>query len=112
MKHSELKQIIKEEIRKVLNENIHPEEVEEYLNDMINISIPEDAEEGEKIEDVWEASEYADETTYGKAANDFKKSYDYIKSKGGTITIEGNPDVMYTALENGDIKYELIVTLD
>ena len=87
----------------LVSENIDSKEVEEFLNSMINMSIPEDAEEGEKIQDVWN-SEDADEL-------EFKKAHDYIKSKGGTITIKGNPDVIYTALENGDIEYKLTVTL-
>jgi hypothetical protein len=90
-----------EESNKKMNES---NKSEEFLNNMINMSIPEDSEEGEKIQGVWN-SEDADEL-------EFKKAYDYIKSKGGTITIEGNPDVTYTALENGDINYELTVTLD
>jgi hypothetical protein len=32
--------------------------------------------------------------------------------KGGETTIEGNPDVTYKALPNGDIAYSLIATLD
>ena len=94
-----------------LNEN-EGNGVEEFLDGMINMSIPEDAEEGEKVSGVWEANEYADEDSYGEAANEFKSAHQYILDNGGTITIEGNPDVNYTALDNGDIKYDLTVTLD
>lgn len=104
--------ITESEYRKSLNEIQHPEDVEDFLNDMINMSIPEDAEEGEIVKGTWEAEEYADKDSYGEAADDFKNAYNYIKSKGGKITVEGNPDVTYTALKNGDIQYELKVTLD
>jgi hypothetical protein len=88
------------------------EDIEDFLDGMINDSIPEDSEEGEEVKGVWEASEYADEDAYGEAANEFINAYQYIKSQGGRITIEGNPDVTYSALNNGNIRYELIVTLD
>ena len=104
---------------KYINEDENPmgeaegeNEVEEFLNGMIDMSIPEDSEEGEEVMGVWEASEYADEDAYGEAADEFKAAHQYILNNGGKITIEGNPDVNYTALDNGDIKYDLIVTLD
>lgn len=87
-------------------------EVEEFLDGMINDSIPEDSEEGEEVKGVWEAEEYADEDAYGEAAQEFKNAHEYIMGKGGETTIEGNPDVTYTALPNGDIAYSLITTLD
>jgi hypothetical protein len=94
-----------------MNEAEGGNEVEEFLNDLINTSIPEDSEEGEEVTGVWEASEYADEDTYDDA-QEFTNAHKYITDKGGEITIEGNPDVTYTALPNGDIQYSLIVTLD
>jgi hypothetical protein len=92
-----------------MNEN---NESEDFLDQMIDGSIPEDSEEGERVVGVWEASEYADEEEYGEAAEEFKATHQYILDNGGEITIEGNPDVTYTALDNGDIKYDLIVTLN
>jgi hypothetical protein len=86
-------------------------EVEEFLNDLINTSIPEDSEEGDEVTGVWEASEYADEDAYDDA-QEFTNAHKYITDQGGEITIEGNPDVTYTALPNGDIQYSLIVTLN
>jgi hypothetical protein len=104
--------ITESEYKTKLNEGNTPQDIEDFLNDMINMSIPEGAEEGERIEDEWEASEYADEDAYGEAANEFINAYQYIKSQGGRITIEGNPDVTYSALDNGNIHYKFIVTLD
>jgi len=45
-------------------------------------------------------------------AQEFKNAHEYIMGKGGETTIEGNPDVTYKALPNGDIAYSLIATLD
>ena len=94
-----------------MNEAEGGNEVEEFLNDLINTSIPEDSEEGEEVTGVWEASEYADEDAYDDA-QEFTNTHKYITDQGGEITIEGNPDVTYTALPNGDIQYSLIVTLN
>ena len=94
-----------------MNEEEGGNEVEEFLNDLINTSIPEDSEEGEEVTGVWEASEYADEDAYDDA-QEFTNAHKYITDQGGEITIEGNPDVTYTALPNGDIQYSLIVTLN
>ncbi len=93
-----------------LNENKIPQELEEFLSDMVNMSIPEDAEEGDNVNGVWDAEEYANEEAYGEAADDFKKAYDYIKSQDGQITIPGEPEVTYEALYDGSIGYSLIVS--
>ena len=104
--------ITEAEYKQALNEVSHPEEIENFLNNLIDGSIPEDADEGEKITGVWEASEYADEDAYDEEdVTAFKNTHQYISDNGGTITIEGNPDVTYKALENGDIGYSLIITL-
>jgi len=87
------------------------DDIEEFLDGMINNSIPEDSEEGETVKGVWEADEYADEDAYDDAQL-FVDTHKYITDQGGEITIEGNPDVTYKALPNGDIAYSLIVTLD
>ena len=96
----------------LLNENQIPQDIEEFLDGMINTEIPEDAEEGEMVTGVWDASEYTNEETYGEAANEFKSTYDYIKSQGGKIIVPGNPDVTYIAVGDGDIGYGLKVTLN
>ena len=92
------------------NEDNIPSHIDEFLEGMINMSIPEEAEEGEKVTGVWESDEYADEEAYGDSAADFIEAYKYIKSKGGSIIVSGDPDVTYTALPNGSIKYDLIVS--
>ena len=92
-----------------LDEAQTPAYIEEFLNDMINTSI-EDADEGENVNGVWEVEEYGNEEAYGEEANTFKDTYEYIKSKGGKITIPGEPDVTYDALNDGSIGYSLIVT--
>ena len=104
--------VINENEFKQLAENQIPQDVEEFLNGMINMSIPEDAEAGEMVTGIWDASEYTDETAYGEAANEFKAAYDYINNQGGTVTIPGNPDVTYTSTQDGNIGYSLKVTLD
>jgi len=104
--------ITEAEYKQALNGVSHPEEIENFLNRMIDSSIPEDANEGEKVTGVWEASEYTDEDAYDEEdVIAFENAHQYISDNGGIITIEGNPDVTYEALENGDIGYSLIVTL-
>lgn len=104
--------VINESEFKQLSENQIPQDIEEFLDGMINMEIPEDAEEGEMVTGVWDASEYTNEEAYGEAATEFKSAYDYIKSQGGKVIVPGNPDVTYVAIEGGDIGYGLKVTLD
>lgn len=91
-----------------LNENI--EQFEDYISDMFNMSIPEDAEEGEYFEGVWEKEEYGDEEEYD--TEEWYGLTDYLKSVGGKATLEGNPDIDLELLPNGDIKFGATVTLD
>ena len=86
-----------------------PEEVDELLDALINMSIPEDADEGDTVEGVWDANEYADENEYGSSADDFIAAHKYMLSKGGKILVPGEPDVIYSALPNGDIGYSFVV---
>ncbi len=91
-----------------LNENI--KQFEDYISDMFNSSVPENAEEGKYFEDVWEKEEYGDEEAY-----DTKEWYDltnYLKSIGGKTTLEGNPDIDLELLPNGDIKFGAVITLN
>ena len=104
--------ITESQYKEKLNEISHPEEIESFLNGMIDSSIPEDANEGEEVNGVWEAAEYTDEDNYDvDDVMRFKNAHQYILKNGGTITIEGNPDVTYKALKNGDIEYSMIITL-
>jgi len=100
----------------LLNENQIPQDIEEFLNNMINFEVLDDlsdnVEEGDNVNGVWEIEEYGDEEIYGEAADDFKKAYQYIKNNGGKITIPGNPDVTYNAIYDGSIGYSLNVTLN
>lgn len=98
------------EIKIELPPNIQ-KNIEEFLDDMINISIHDGAEEGEEINGIWLADEYTDEDLYREEdIYLFKKAHSFISSRGGKITIPGNPDVTYQSLPNGDIGYSLIVT--
>jgi hypothetical protein len=100
----------------LLNENQVPQDIEEFLSDMINFEVlddlSDDIEEGDNVNGVWDVKEYGNEEEYGDAADDFKKAYQYIKDNGGKITIPGNPDVKYDALYDGSIGYSLYVTLN
>jgi hypothetical protein len=91
-----------------LNENI--EQFEDYVSDMFNMSIPEDSEEGEYFEGVWEKEEYGDEEAYD--TEEWYSLTDYLKSVGGKATLEGNPDIDLELMPNGDIKFGATVTLD
>jgi hypothetical protein len=113
------KQILNEEFRRMqklagiiteehLNENI--EQFEDYVSDMFNMSIPEDAKEGEYFEDVWEKEQYGDEEEYN--TEEWYSLTDYLKSVGGKATLEGNPDIDLELMPNGDIKFGATVTLD
>jgi hypothetical protein len=114
------KQILSEEFRRMqklagiiteeqyLNENI--EQFEDYVSDMFNMSIPEDAEEGEYFEDVWEKEQYGDEEEYD--TEEWYGLTDYLKSVGGKATLEGNPDIDLELMPNGDIKFGATVTFD
>ena len=104
--------ITESQYKEKLNEISHPEEIEDFLNGMIDSSIPEDANEGEEVNGVWEAAEYTNEDNYDvDDVMRFKNAHQYILKNGRTITIEGNPDVTYKALKNGDIEYSMIITL-
>jgi hypothetical protein len=92
-----------------LNENI--EQFDDYISDMFNMSVPEDAEEGEYFEGVWEKEEYGDEEAY-PSAGEFNALSKYLASVGGKATLEGNPDIDVELLPNGDIKFGATVTLD
>ena len=103
--------ITESQYKKLIKENQLPEELEDLLNGMIDMEIPEDADEGDVVEGIWEMSEYGDADAYDEAG-EFRSAYDFIKNNGGEITIEGNPDVTYYSTPKGNIKYKLIVTLD
>ena len=98
----------------IINENQLNEDVskfDDYLDTLISNEFIEDAKEGEEINGVLEKNEYADEEAYDDA-DQFIPTYDFIKVQGGTYTLEGNPSINFTALDNGDIAYNYIATFD
>ena len=86
-----------------------PEDIDELLFGMTNGEVSDDNNEGDLVEGVWDANEYADENAYGEAAETFVAAHQFILDKGGKITIPGTPEVTYTALPGGDIGYSLVV---
>jgi len=111
MKKSQLRTIIREEIQKIkefhgYNDEI-PSEILFYLDDKIDI--PEDIEHGESYSEVLEKAEHGNEEWYYDAEL-FYKAEDYIKSQGGSITLEGNPDALFTIDPKG-IRYSLTQSL-
>jgi len=86
-----------------------PEDIDELLFGMIDMEVSDDNDEGDLVEGVWDANEYADEKAYGEAAETFVKAHQFISDKGDKITIPGTPEVTYTALPGGDIGYSFVV---
>ena len=93
-----------------MNEAAGIEQFDDYVSDMFNMSVPEDAEEGEYFEDVWEKEQYGDEEEYD--TEEWYGLTDYLKSVGGKATLEGNPNINLELMPNGDIKFGATVTLD
>ena len=91
---------------KMLKENITPD-VEEYLTDLYDLFSSEDYEEGEEISNLISKEEYGDSEAYDNA-DMFDKAYNEIKQQGGSITIEGEPNITFS-LEGEDIKMNYIV---
>jgi len=104
MENFNLKQFLAE--GKLLKENITPD-VEEYLIDLYDLFSSEDYEEGEEVSNLISKEEYGDPEAYDNA-DMFGKAYNEIKQQGGTITIEGQPDITFS-LEGDDIKMNYIV---
>lgn len=90
---------------KLLKENISPD-VEEYLTDLYDLFSSEDYEEGEEVSNLISREEYGDPEAYDDAEM-FDKAYNEIKKQGGSITIEGQPDIIFT-LEGEDIEMKYI----
>jgi subtilase family serine protease len=86
---------------KLLKEVITPD-VEEYLMGLYDLSASEEHEEGEEIINILSREEYGDSEAYDDA-DMFDKSYNEIKKQGGSVTIEGQPNITFS-LEGEDIK--------
>jgi hypothetical protein len=111
LRKSQLRQLIREELKRSLKENNSiPEDIEDYLTELVNWDIPEDADEGEEVMGEFKKKEYGDPEAY-EDAHLFDKSYKYIKANGGKITMEGNPDINFMVGPGGNIKYSLIQSL-
>ena len=92
-----------------INEN--NEIIDNYLDDLMQGNMDEDAEEGEEINGVLERNEFGDEEEY-EDASQFIPTYNFIKSQGGKYTLEGNPNITFKTLKNGDIAYNYIASFE
>jgi hypothetical protein len=91
---------------KMLKENISPD-VEEYLTDLYDLFSSEDYEEGEEVSNLISKEEYGDPEAYDNA-DMFDKAYNEVKQQGGTIVIEGEPNITFS-LEGEDIVMNYII---
>ncbi len=82
-----------------------PEEIEEYIISLFDMSISDEEEDGEPFKEIFDKEGFGDE-------DGFEPTYNFIKSQGGSITIEGNPDITAKALEDGSIELSGIHSLD
>lgn len=86
---------------KMLKESISSD-VEEYLIGLYDQFASEDNEEGEEINNIISREEYGDPEAYDDAEM-FDKAYNEIEENGGSITIEGQPDITFS-IQGEDIK--------
>jgi hypothetical protein len=95
-----------------INNNI-PEDLKEFLYDMVDQHLPEDAEDRDIIEFIWEDEEFGDEDSYGEYAQMFKDAHKYISKNGGkiTVTFEDYPSITFISLKKGDIKVTTSIKL-
>jgi hypothetical protein len=85
---------------KMLRESISSD-VEEYLIGLYDQFASEDYEEGEEVSNLISREEYGDPEAY-EDADMFDLAYNEIKEQGGSITIEGQPDII-VSLKDQDI---------
>jgi hypothetical protein len=85
---------------KMLRESIYSD-VEEYLTGLYDQFASEDYEEGEEVSNLISREEFGDAEAYDDAEM-FDKAYNEIEENGGSITIEGQPNITFT-LKNQDI---------
>jgi hypothetical protein len=90
---------------KMLKENITPD-VEEYLTNLYDLFSSEEYEEGEEISNLISREEYGDSEAYDDAEM-FDKAYNEIEQQGGSITIEGQPDIMFS-IQGEDIQMDFV----
>jgi len=99
-----LKQFLSE--GKLLKEQLTPD-VEEYLINLYDLTSSEDYEEGEEISSIFQREEYGDPEAYDDAEM-FDKAYNEIKQQGGSIKVEGQPDITFST-HGEDIKADFVI---
>jgi len=99
-----LKQFLSE--GKLLKEQLTPD-VKEYLTDLYNLFSSEGYEEGEEVTDIISREEYGDPEAYDDAEM-FDKAYNEIKQQGGSIKVEGQPDITFST-HGEDIKADFVI---
>ena len=95
-------------------DNNIPEDIKEYLYNLIDFHLPEDVEEGDVFEEILKNDEFGNEEFYGKEdVQMFKKSHKYISQNGGevVVTFEDYPNITFTSFKNGDIKFSTSIKL-
>ena len=90
---------------KMLKKNITPD-VKEYLTDLYDLFSSEDYEKGEEVSNLISKEEYGDPEAYDDAEM-FDKAYNEIKENGGSITIEGQPDITFS-IQGEDIQMDFV----
>lgn len=90
---------------KLLQENLSSD-VEEYLTGLYDLFSSEEYEEGEEVSNLISREEYGDPEAYDDAEM-FDKAYNEIEQQGGSITIEGEPNITFS-LEGEDIKMNFV----
>jgi hypothetical protein len=99
-----LKQFLSE--GKLLKEEI-TSDVEDYLINLYDLFSSEDYEEGEEVSNLISREEYGDSEAY-EDAEMFDKAYNEIKQQGGSIKIEGQPDITFS-IQGEDITMNYII---
>ena len=90
---------------KMLKESISSD-VEEYLINLYDLFTVAEYEEGDKISHYLDREEYGDPEAYDDAEM-FDKAYNEIKENGGSITIEGQPDITFS-IQGEDIQMDFV----
>jgi hypothetical protein len=90
---------------KLLKEEITPD-VKEYLTDLYDLFSSEDYEKGEEVTDIISREEFGDPEAYDNA-DMFDKAYNEIEQQGGSVTIEGQPDITFS-IQREDIQMDFV----
>ena len=85
---------------KLLKEQLTPD-VEDYLINLHDLFSSEEYEEGQEVSNIIQREEFGDAEAYDDAEM-FDKAYNEIEENGGSIIIEGQPNITFT-LKNQDI---------